>query len=88
MRLLRNHWEYRNGKPYDPKTFKKPAKPAPVVRLIPRMDTLILDIMRDGFALIPASCRETIRTRMRRDNLHWSFRRIDPKTVKITPVKE
>lgn len=87
MKLVHNSHEYRNGVKYDPATFKKPTKQPVVLRDIPRMDVIAKAIWDNGFAIIPASHREAIRNRAKRQDYNWSFCKLDDRRVRVTPKK-
>jgi hypothetical protein len=87
MRLLRNSHEYSNGKRYDPATFKKPSHVKPV-KDVPHLDILTLEIMDNGYAIVPSKYTDALRKRAKNQGLRWSFNKLDERRVRITPVKE
>ena len=71
-----------NGVKYDPDKFKQAQ------RTVTATDDIILGIMRDGYAIIPAREKNLIRARLTRQNLRYRYTKLDNRRVKVTPVKE
>lgn len=83
MRLLRRTFtRASNGAPYDPEKFKQAQ------RTVTATDDIILDVMRNGYALIPVREKNKIRARLARENLRYRYIQLDSRRVKVTPVKE
>lgn len=83
MRLLRRTYtRASNGATYDPEKF------AQAQRTVTATDDIILDVMRNGYALIPAREKNKIRARLARENLRYRYNQLDSRRVKVTPVKE
>ena len=83
MRLLRRTYSRAsNGAPYDPEKFKQAQ------RTVTATDDIILDVMRNGYALIPVREKNKIRARLARENLRYRYTQLDSRRVKVTPVKE
>ena len=83
MRLLRRTFtRASNGSPYDPEKFKQAQ------RTVTATDDIILDVMRNGYALIPVREKNKIRARLACENLRYRYIQLDSRRVKVTPVKE
>ena len=83
MRLLRRTFtRAANGATYDPEKFKQAQ------RTVTATDDIILDVMRNGYALIPVREKNKIRARLTRENLRYRYTQLDSRRVKVTPVKE
>lgn len=83
MRLLRRTFtRASNGATYDPEKFKQAQ------RTVTATDDIILDVMRNGYALIPVREKNKIRARLARENLRYRYIQLDSRRVKVTPVKE